>query len=82
MKYLLPVFMFLFLAACGNDAAKVQPRAGGLTPMPDMADGLTYAQFRNMPANADDDMMMVQKRFLSLDRDNNGLLTSNEYHGE
>ncbi len=82
MKFLLPVFVFFFLTACGNDAASVQPQAGGLTPMPDMADGMTYAQFRNMPANADDDMMMVQKRFLSLDHDNNGLLTFNEYHGE
>lgn len=66
----------LFLAACGGveTAAPKISRAGD-----PVAQGMNYAQFRDRYRG--DDMKTVQKRFIMLDRDNNGVLGAHEYSG-
>jgi hypothetical protein len=66
----------LFLSACGGtdtDAPKVS-RAGDY-----VLQGMSYTEFRSRYSG--DDMKSVQKRFIMLDRDNNGVLTAHEYSG-
>lgn len=79
MKYCLLITLLL-LSACGAEQKAVSARQVSRVE-PAAASGLTYREFRIHEFNEGSDMKDVQKRFLSLDRDNNGLLTPNEFSG-
>ncbi len=72
--FIVPV---LFLAACAGDTPS--PRISRASPEPVPA--INYTQFRALAAHNGDDLGLIQKRFIMLDRDNNGMLTQNEYSG-
>ncbi len=70
-------FFALFLSACGGgDIAREVSRAGD-TAYPQ---GMNYAQFRNHSIN-EGDGLAAQKRFLLLDRNNDGILSASEFNG-
>ncbi len=75
MKKIFPLIFLLTLTACGSvESAREVSRAGDYQPQ-----GMTYAQFRNHMG--DEDSLAAQKRFLALDRDNNGVLSPMERGG-
>lgn len=77
MKRWLPLIV-LMLAACGGEAERAEiSRASDIEP----AAGLSYDQFRSHDMNNGADSLAAQKRFLALDRDNNGRLDPNEIGG-
>lgn len=69
------------LAACGGREVDVSAERMVSRVEPAAAPGLTYSAFRVHPFNDGSEMRAVQKRFLTLDRDNNGLLTQDEFSG-
>ena len=77
MKKFAAVLCFLVLAACGTDEAaapkisRMEPAAGG---------GMTYPEFRDHDVN-EGDAFAAQKRFLILDRNNDGRLSPSEFNG-
>lgn len=75
-KYL--VLPLLFLSACGSDEVIVEKRADVSYADIQPAAGLTYREFRDTHEFGAGDMHAAQKRFLILDRDNNGRLSEDE----
>jgi len=72
------IVLALLLSACAGDAST--PRAVSRANDGAHPAGMTYEQFSNHGMNAGArDSAMVQKRFLLLDRDNNGVLSSSEF---
>lgn len=73
------VLAALTLAACSGsmeeaaapEVSRVQPAAGG---------GMTYQEFRDHDIN-EGDKWAAQKRFLILDRNNDGRLSPSEFNG-
>jgi Ca2+-binding EF-hand superfamily protein len=78
MKLFTVFLLSLFLVGCGSDEVVVEKRAdvsyAELTP----AAGMTYREFRESHEFGEGDMHMAQKRFLMLDRNNNGSLSQDE----
>lgn len=70
--FIVPV---LFLAACAADTPSPKISRAEDAPVP----ALSYGEFRALAIHDGDDLSLVQKRFIMLDRDNNGRLTQNEY---
>lgn len=79
MKKAAALAVVLMLAACGGTAdeaaapkvSRVEPAAGG---------GMSYPEFRDHAVN-EGDMFAAQKRFIILDRNNDGLLSPSEFNG-
>lgn len=71
MRYFAILTVFL-LSACGGGPTREVSRAGDYTPS-----GMTYDEFRNHPKN-DSDSLAAQKRFITLDRNNDGRLSEAE----
>lgn len=70
--------MVLLLSACGGGAEHAEvSRVSDIEP----AAGLNYQQFRNHSMNEDGDALAAQKRFIRLDRNNNGRLEQSEIGG-
>lgn len=77
MKKLAAIAVTLLLSACGGGGETESPkvsRAGD-----HVVQGISYNQFRDRYRG--DDLKTVQKRFIMLDRDNNGALSESEYSG-
>lgn len=80
MRNTASLFFVLILSACGaSDTGSPREVSRADTPMPQ---GLTYEQFRGHSFNNNADMGVVQKRFILLDRDHNGVLSENEFSGD
>ncbi len=79
MKKAAALFSVLMLAACGGSVeeaaapkvSRVEPAAGA---------GMTYPEFREHAVN-EGDKWAAQKRFLILDRNNDGKLSPSEFNG-
>lgn len=79
MRKTAPVFlMVLLIAACGGGGPSAPEVSRAHTPYPS---GMSYDEFRSHAFNDGTDMNAVQKRFLLLDRDNNGVLSPSEFSG-
>lgn len=77
MKKLIFCLLLFLLSACGGGGETAAPkvsRAGD-----HVVQGISYNQFRDRYRG--DDLKTVQKRFIMLDRDNNGALSESEYNG-
>lgn len=70
------VAIALLLSACGDGDATKRPEVSYRDAAP--LSGMTYGDFRRHEDGAGD-MDAAQKRFLTLDRDNNGRLTPDEF---
>ncbi|PZO77776.1 MAG: hypothetical protein DI626_12215 [Micavibrio aeruginosavorus] len=78
MKKLPHALLLVFLlAGCGGGSTAPEVSRAH-TPYPS---GMSYEEFRNHEFNSGTGMSAVQKRFLLLDRDNNGVLSSSEFSG-
>lgn len=73
------LLLVFILGACSSDP-KVEPYHHSMSSEPPDT-VMTYQRFRSDPINAQSDLDLVQKRFLILDRDNNGVLSQSEYSG-
>lgn len=79
MKVFSALLAVLLLSACGSTeqqaeapkVSRVEPAAGG---------GMTYYEFRDHDIN-EGDTWAAQKRFLILDRNNDGKLSPSEFNG-
>ncbi len=79
MKRISALLAVLLLSACGSTeqqaeapkVSRVEPAAGG---------GMTYHEFRDHDIN-EGDKWAAQKRFLILDRNNDGKLSPSEFNG-
>ncbi len=67
----------LLLSACGGAQATREISPVDMPPVT----GMKYQDFRNHDWNKDGGSEEAQKRFLKLDRDNNGVLSQNEMSG-
>lgn len=76
-KSLLLLTVFL-LSACGGASVPAPEVSRAVVPHPV---GMSYEQFKSHGFNAGASSNAVQKRFLLLDRDNNGVLSANEFGG-
>jgi hypothetical protein len=72
------IAIVLVLSACGGSEKPAPEVSRRDHPI---SQGMTYQQFRNHEINTDSDMKAAQKRFLILDRDNNGILSPSEFNG-
>ena len=81
MKYLPLLTMFFVLSACGSDEVEVSKRPNVSYQDIQPAAGMTYGEFRKHEVLGEGDMMAAQKRFIILDRDNNGSLSKEELGG-
>lgn len=75
------IFVFLpvlFLAACSGDTATKRPDVSRADMTP--ASGMNYEAFRRHEAGTGD-LRAAQKRFIMLDRNNNGVLSNEEFSG-
>ncbi len=74
MKHVLAVSAVILLSACGSDDTpppRISPASGG-DPRPT---GMTYREYSSVHG---DGSLESQKRFLMLDRNNNGHLSEEE----
>jgi len=78
MKKIVTLLAALTLTACGGEAPAPEISR---RDMPESPQGMGYEQFRNHSMNAGSEMGAIQKRFILLDRDNNGVLTEDEFGG-
>ena len=70
----------LLLSACGgNETVSARPEVSYQDIQP--AAGMTYGEFRKHEVLGEGDMLIAQKRFIMLDRDNNGSLSKEELGG-
>jgi hypothetical protein len=76
-KYLW-VALFL-LASCGSGEETKRPELSLAKQEPSA--GMDYRAFRNHQTWGEGDMTTVQKRFIVLDRNNNGVLSPDELGG-
>lgn len=73
----LPILALLILTSCGGtEKVTARPEVSYAQIQP--ASGMTYEEFRKHEEWGQGDMRSAQKRFLVLDRDNNGRLTPDE----
>ena len=78
-SFFIIAFTMIFLSSCGSaeqqaeapKVSRVEPAAGG---------GMTYHEFRDHDIN-EGDKWAAQKRFLILDRNNDGKLSPSEFNG-
>lgn len=75
-KFFIP-FVFL-LSACGGGEVAPSKKHDISYAAIQPASGMTYPEFRASHAFGAGDMRDAQKRFLMLDRDNNGRLSADE----
>ncbi len=68
----------VMLSACGGTEEKITARPEVSYAQIQPASGMTYEEFRQHEEWGQGDMRDAQKRFLVLDRDNNGRLTPDE----
>lgn len=68
----------LFAAACGGGTSVPPAKVSRADMTP--AQGMTYEQFRRHEAGTGD-LHAAQKRFIMLDRNNNGVLSQDEFSG-
>lgn len=80
MRYLV-LFAAVFLASCGSDEVTVSKRPEVSYQNVEPAAGMTYGDFRKHEVLGAGDMRDAQKRFITLDRDNNGSLSKHELGG-
>lgn len=73
------VSLALLLSACGSTEQASAPKVSRMEPA--AGGGMSYQEFRKHEANDGSDMMAVQKRFIIMDRDNNGSLSPAEFNG-
>lgn len=71
----------LFLSACGSDEVVVEKRADISYAAVEPAAGMTYSEFREHETWGQGDMHEAQKRFIILDRNNDGRLSDEELGG-
>lgn len=80
MRFLI-TFFTLILSACGSDDVIVEKRADVSYADIQPAAGMTYPEYRQHEIWGQGDMLTAQKRFMILDRDNNGRLSDDELGG-
>ena len=74
------LFATVLLTACGgNETVTARPDVSYQDIQP--VAGMTYGEFRKHEVLGEGDMMAAQKRFIILDRDNNGSLSKEELGG-
>lgn len=78
MKKLNIVLFVLFLSACGSTEQAEAPKVSRVEPA--AGAGMTYHEFRDHHIN-EGDTWAAQKRFLILDRNNDGKLSPSEFNG-
>jgi hypothetical protein len=67
----------LCLMACGGGTIE-NKRPDVSRAAPSQTSGMTYPEFRHHPMNRESDYLAAQKRFMALDRNNDGRLSSHE----
>lgn len=71
----------LLLSACGSDEVTVSERPGVSYATIQPAAGITYQEFRKTHEWGAGDLQAAQKRFILLDRNNDGHLSDEELGG-
>ncbi len=71
------LFASLFLTACGSTEPAREVSRADMPPV----SGMKYQDFKNHDWNKGGSSIEAQKRFIKLDRDNNGVLSQNEMSG-
>lgn len=77
MKHTL-LFMILFLSACGSDDVQLSKRPDVSYSRVEPAAGMTYKEYRQHETWGQGDVITAQRRFLMLDRNNDGRLSEDE----
>lgn len=72
------LFAVLLLAACGSTEESAAPKVSRVEPA--AGSGMSYPDFRDHHIN-EGDTFAAQKRFLILDRNNDGRLSPSEFNG-
>lgn len=82
MPRLFLLLPLLLLSACGGteEIAAARPEVSYADIQP--AAGMTYQDFRTLHEWGEGDMRAAQKRFIMLDRNNNGRLSPDELGGD
>ena len=78
MKRLFAFLPVLILIACGSTEQAAAPKVSRVEPA--AGEGMTYHEFRDHDVN-EGDTWAAQKRFLILDRNNDGKLSPLEFNG-
>lgn len=78
-KTIAAIITLFLLSACGGTEEVAQSRPDVSYADIQPAAGMTYPEFRKHKGGSDD-MLAAQKRFMILDRDNNGRLSPDEFH--
>jgi hypothetical protein len=77
-KHFIIVAISFFLSACGGAQEKEAPKVSRMEPA--AGAGMSYHDFRDHHINEGDNWA-AQKRFLILDRNNDGKLSPSEFNG-
>ena len=80
MRFLV-LLAVVFVTSCGSDEVTVSKRPEVSYQNVEPAAGMTYGEFRRHEILGAGDMRDAQKRFMLLDRDNNGSLSQHELGG-
>ena len=78
MRKFIALVPLLFIAACGSTEQAEAPKVSRVEPA--AGAGMTYHEFRDHHIN-EGDTWAAQKRFLILDRNNDGKLSPSEFNG-
>ncbi len=78
MRKVLPIITVAILSACSADV-ETSPRPAVSRAGDPVVQGMSYEEFKGHSMNNGSDMSVVQKRFILLDRDHNGVLSANEF---
>lgn len=78
MRFALILPALLVLASCGADEVTVSKRPDVSYARVEPAAGMTYKEYRQHETWGQGDVIAAQRRFLMLDRNNDGRLTEDE----
>lgn len=78
MKYAFALALTVILTACGSDDVQVSKRPDVSYSRVEPAAGMTYKEYRQHETWGQGDVIAAQRRFLILDRNNDGRLSEEE----